>query len=500
MKKIFTAIVAAATLMTAVSCEDFLTTNPTSSVSDSSVFTSTSGAQAALSGCYNLLSFGYGGSRPDTQGYISHMLSNDVCGNDIVVIGGWYCYDYDMYGHQRNDLFKTSGIWYYYYVLINNLNSVIAYTPEIEDGLESTKNEILGQAYAMRGWAYFQLAQTYQHTYHLSSPRGMQGVPIYTEPSTDQTEGKARGTIDDTYDQILSDLTTAEGLLDGFTRTQKNHFDLTVVQGILARVYLVMEDWEKAEDYASKVLDKYPLTTNEQWQEGFNDSGTDSWVWAMEMDSEHNTEANGDYGPFAMWTNYITRGNDDLGLWSFNCFFVDTDFVDLFEESDIRYQFHYNSDYTVYYSDKFYDITSLGGDFVFMRADEMLLNKAEALVQQNKDSEGRALLNELQELRGATLSDKSGSALIDDILVERRKELYGEGFALYDNLRSEKGISSSSQSHDLNTGGVPVPANSWRLIYQIPSDEIVNNPNISSDIWPSGDQNPWGDASAYILE
>ena len=54
------------------------------------------------------------------------------------------------------------------------------------------------------------LAQLFQHTYQLSHPRQMPGVPIYTEPTTDETEGAPRGTIDDTYDRILDDLTKAE--------------------------------------------------------------------------------------------------------------------------------------------------------------------------------------------------------------------------------------------------------------------------------------------------
>lgn len=483
--------------MSAVSCEGFLTTNPTSSVSDASVFTTTQGAQAALSGCYNLMFFGYGGSRPDTQGYLSHMLSNDTTGEDIIVIGGWYGYDYNHWGHQRGDIFKAQALWWYYYNLINNLNSVIYYTPGIESGLQSAKDAVLGQALAMRGWAYFQLAQTFQHTYSLTAPKNMPGVPLYTEPSNDQTEGKGRGTINETYDQILSDLKQAEKLLDGFTRTQKNHFDKTVVEGLLSRVYLVMNDWSNAEAYASKVLDKYPLTTNDQWKAGFNDAGTSSWVWAQLMDKEHNMEGDGDYGPFALWTNYITRGSNDR--WSFNCFFVNDKYVELFDKDDIRNMFHWDNSLSVYYSDKFYDNTELSGDFVFMRADEMLLNKAEALAHQNKDGEAKDALNQLRSLRGATLSDKTGTALIDDIIIERRKELCGEGFAWYDLIRCHKPLLREG-AHANNSGEKKIPADSWRFIYQIPSSEIVNNPNISSDFWPAGDQNPFGEPDQYILQ
>ena len=496
MKKFLYTILAAVALLTVVSCEGFLSTNPTSSVSDQSVFTSPQGAQAALSGCYNLLFFGYGAGRPDTQGYMSHMLSNDTCGDDIIVDGGWYTFDYNHWGHQRGDIFKAGALWGYYYELINNLNSVITYTPTIEGGIQSTKDHILGQAYAMRGWAYFQLAQTFQHTYALSAPRDMPGVPLYTEPSSDKTEGKARASIKDVYAQILSDLGEAETLLNGFVRTQKNHFDLTVVQGLLSRVYLEMNNWAEAEKYASLVLAKYPLTTTAQWNSGFNDAATSSWIWAMLVDAEHNLENNGDYGPFAFWTNYITRNGGDL--WSFNCFFLNDKFVALFDADDIRaQQFHLVASKGYYMSDKFYDTPDLTGDFVFMRADEMLLNKAEALARQGKDTDARDCLNQLRELRNATPSLKSGNALLDDIYQERRKELYGEGFAWYD-LRREQRPLLREGKHKEFSGDKPIPANSWRFVYQIPTSEILNNPNINSDIWPAGDQNPFGEPSLVL--
>lgn len=489
MKKILTAIVAGATLMTAVSCEGFLTTNPTSSVSDASVFLTTQGAEAALSGCYNLLSFGNYGGRPDTQGYASQIMTFDVDGEDIIVWGGWYGYDYNHWGHQRGDIFKSTGLWRYYYSLINNLNSVIYYTPKIDGGLDSDKDAIVGQALAMRGWAYFNLAQLYQHTYALSAPRQMPGVPIYTEPSSDQTEGKGRGTINETFDQILDDLKKAESLLDGYSRTQKNHFDKSVVEGLLARVYLVMNDWDNAASYASKARAGYPLTTNDQWNAGFNDAGTSSWMWAMLTDTEHTLEANGDYGPFAMWANWKTRNGGDL--WSFNCFYVNDKFANLFDEDDIRgKQIYWKSDIALHCSEKFYDTPTLEGDFVFMRADEMLLIEAEALAHKN-DPKGLQLLNDLRTMRGAKTTNSTGQSLLDEILIERRKELYGEGFAWLDMIRCQKPLVRGG-NHANFSGDVQIPARSWRFVYQIPTGEILNNPNINSDIWPDGDQNPFG--------
>ena len=337
MKKILTWALAAIATLSLVSCKDFLETNPTSSVSDNQVFTSIQGANAALNGCYNLLHFndeGYG--RGDVSGYISQICTFDTTGEDIIVNGGWYGYDYNYWGHQRGDIFKTYTLWNYYYVLINNLNSVIKYTPEIEGAAEADVNAVVGQALTLRGWSYFMLAQLFQHTYQLSSPRDMPGVPIYTEPTTDETEGKPRGTINDTYKQVLDDLTAAETMLSGYSRLAKNHVDQSVCQGILARVYLVMQNWTKAAEYAAKARSGYSLTSNADYTSGFNDINTGSWMWGLMQDKENKLYGNGDYGPFALWANWITRNGGDL--WSFNCFFLPDAFVNLFEESDIRRQ------------------------------------------------------------------------------------------------------------------------------------------------------------------
>lgn len=501
MKKIFFAAAAVLSALTLSSCSDFLETQPTSSVSDSQVFTTISGAQGALNGCYYILDFedlNYG--RGDVNGYVSHLMTFDSCGEDIIVKGGWYCYDYNMWGHQRGDIFKTYCLWYYYYLLINNVNSVIAYTPAIEGAAQADINAIVGQALAIRGWAYFNLIQLFQQTYAVASPKGMPGVPLYTEPSSDQTEGKGRGTIDETYAQIISDLTAAEEMLAGFSRQAKNHFDQSVVRGVLAHVYLVMGNWAKAGEYAAKARAGYPLTSNEEYYLGFNDISTKSWMWGMKQDTENQLMGDGAYGPFALWTNYIVR-DGDAGGWSFNCFFLNDKFVNLFTEGDIRLgQIHWNDGLALHLSDKFYDNSSLCGDFVFMRSEDMLLIEAEADARQGKEAEALTLLNELQSLRGAKLSASTGEALVEDILIERRKELYGEGYAWYDIIRNQKALVRDG-NHENFGGAKSFPARSWRFVYQIPTSEIQNNPNINSDTWPTAGagQNPYGLADGSLV-
>lgn len=480
-KNIKTLLVAVLIIIGATSCEDYLETNPSSSVSDISVFNTVQGAQAALNGCYYQMESGNGGAgRADDWGYPSHQMFQSVCGEDIIVWGGWYGYDYRMWGHTRGDIFKSGSLWRFYYRLINNTNSVIAYTPEAS-GSQEEKDHVIGQAYALRGWAYFQLIRLFQHTYIIA--QDLPGVPIYTEPTSDKTEGKPRGTVQQTYDQILSDLSMAETLLEGFERgSRKNKINENVCQGFLAQVYLTMQNWEKAAEYANKARTNIPLTSNDDYLAGFNDLSTASWMWGVAPTKDQNM---GDYSPFAMWANWTRAG------YTFQCFFLANDFVNMFDTEDIRASQFKQAWGKIFYSFKFRDNEELLGNIVFMRAEEMLFIEAESLMQMGgKEAEGKALLWQLQEMRGTPKSQETGNDLIEALLVERRKELYGEGFDWLELIRNQKPLLRTG-NHSSYRGDKPFPAHSWRFVYQVPFSEINSNDAMVDGIWPNGDQNPF---------
>lgn len=482
--KTFKYIIAGAAVLLAVglsSCEDYLTTNPSTSVADTEVFKTTAGAQAALNGCYfQMRAYSSGGTgRDDDYGIPTVMAISDVCGEDMIVWGGWYPYTYNYWGETRADIFRAEQMWTFHYRLINNLNAIITNIDQCI-GEDQEKQYIKGQALAMRGWAYFDLARLFQQTYAIA--KDMPGVPIYTEPTTEATEGKPRGTLQQTYDQVLADLTQAETLLEGYDRSNRtNNMDQSVTQAILAQVYLTMTNWSKAEEYCKKVMDQYPLTTNEEYLAGFNDDEMPSCIWGMKQTEEQNM---GDYSQFAFWANGTRK------CYTFQCWFLATDFVNMFDKEDIRAsQFEFWWD-QIYASHKFRDNEECLGSYIFLRTEDMLLSAAEACAHQGKEAEAKELLWKLQDMRQTKRSETSGADLIEDILVERRKELYGEGYALFDIIRNQKPLLRSG-NHVNYGGNIQLPARSWRFIFQIPSTEMKNNKALVDDIWPAGDQNPF---------
>jgi hypothetical protein len=137
------------------------------------------------------------------------------------------------------------------------------------------------------------------------------GVPIVTdETPSEQLSNNPRAKVDEVYDLILADLGKAEGLLDGFVRTDKVQPDLGVVYGLFARAYLNLASrvkiaatykdesayWSKAAEYADKAIATSGCTplTEDQWTDpvhGFNDRNSqNSWMLSTTI-SESNTAA-----------------------------------------------------------------------------------------------------------------------------------------------------------------------------------------------------------------
>lgn len=471
-------------------CEkDFLETTPSTSISDEDAFKTTYGAQTALNGIYYHLRRynGGGANRRDDHGIPALNMTNDAAaGQEIVVWGGWYSYDYNLWGHTRGDIFKSSSIWRFLYSAINNANLILT-NIDAAEGPSVDKDAIKGQALALRAYSYFYLIRYFQQTYIIA--KDMPGVPIYLEPASAESTGNPRGTVEDVYTRIVTDFTDAIPLLDGYNRaSRKTTIDKNVAQGMLAEVYLTMNRWGDAAQMANEARTGYSLMTAEEFRSGFNDIDNHEWMWGGIQTKDQNMS---DYSPFAMWANGTRAG------FTFQCFFLNDIFAETFDADDIRFDEQIEPDWWgagLYISYKFRDTPDLLGAFVYMRAATMWLIEAEALARDDRDGDAQQILWELQDARNAVRSTSTGDELIEDILLERRKELYGEGYSWFDLIRNQKPMYREGVHKDGKTpeAGLEIwPARSWRYVYQIPFNEISNNKALQDGFWPAGDQTPF---------
>ncbi|PTS91729.1 RagB/SusD family nutrient uptake outer membrane protein, partial [Flavobacterium sp. HMWF030] len=120
-------------------------------------------------------------------------------------------------------------------------------------------------------------------------------------------------------------------------------------------------------------------------------------------------------------------------------------------------------------------------DVPYMRAAEMYLIEAEAKARLGQ-ADAADILFELEKARDPkyVLSTNTGQALVDEILLQRRIELWGEGFRFFDLKRTNSSLDRTGANHDSSiVGGVfVVPAGDKRWQWLIPVDEINANPLI----------------------
>lgn len=119
-----------------------------------------------------------------------------------------------------------------------------------------------------------------------------------------------------------------------------------------------------------------------------------------------------------------------------------------------------------------------------MRVSEMILTEAEALAHKGDYTGAAQVLKELMSQRDP--SWKANSVTADDVYQQRRLELWGEGFSLFDHLRLKKGIDRNYEgSNHLSSARYTIDAGSWYFLYQLPLRELDN-----SDAIDASEQNP----------
>lgn len=477
-------------------CEkDFLETEPSNAVSYDQAYGSKGGMEAALTGMYRLMRqtpVNQNAASSDTYGLPHLNLTFDVMGQDIMANTNWFIYQYEL--DNKNATYRGPRfLWGHPYNLITNANNIIANAQNVPDASEAERTAFEAEARAIRGLSYFNLARYFQHTY--LKDKNALGVPLMLEPATPQTEGKERATLEEVYAQIVEDLTYAEANLTA-ARSTKSRINKNVAQGLLARVYLEMGEWEKAAEFAAKARAGYPLMSAAEYARGFNSYANAEWIWGLPQSADQNPI----YGSFYSFIDgrYTVddKGNKTYVRRGYNNIRANDRFVELFDANDQRRQFQedvnaYNTTasgdkvwtpdrYTV---TKFKDNADFGGHLVLMRAAEMLLIEAEAKAQLSMDGDAQALLlalrqNRLTDAGESAYTDNTGQDLLQEIYVERRKELYGEGFGLLDIKRLQMPLVREG-NHTAVLG--TTPANSNLFVSQIPQHEIDVNPKIEQN-------------------
>lgn len=457
--------------MTLQSCRDEYLDEPTKTdaVSTDVVFGSSGGARAFLAGIMRQTRGQYTATDSGNLGSIYFARTNK--GNDVVNSGSWFSFDYANDNREPNYR-RTTFTWNFLYYLINQTNAFIKGVGESTTIASADKKTLLGEAYAMRAYFYFELSLEFQHTYNFDV--NLPAPPIYDLPS--QLEGKPMSTQKEMYAFIIKDIEQA--ITDASTaRPDKSYFNKNVAYGVAARVYQVMGNWTKAADYANKAYGgnvASALSPN-VYANGFTDLNEGvEWLWGSPQ-----TEDQSSYyylAPHGFFTQTESAYNNT---------YINVNFKNMFTSTDVRNTFFASgrTDYRAWYTKKFK--FSFSSAVPLMRTPEMILIEAEALYYSNVTA-SKALLFQLQQNRdpSATMSANTGQALLNEIYLERRKELYGEfGVEWYDAKRLRKGLPRDQGGvHRLPMTANPLVQDDKRFFLKIPQAELDTNPNIPASI------------------
>ncbi|MGM0934797.1 MAG: RagB/SusD family nutrient uptake outer membrane protein [Bacteroidota bacterium] len=450
--------------------DDLLTQTPDHVISEGLVLNSVEKLDKLLVGTYNEI------SRNTYLGRILYKRAA-VKGTDFRFIETVYNpRDYEQIGYKYEESSNNSGscedLWLQSFKVINNLNLIIENIDEAQ-GSEEEKAQIKGEALALRGMTYFDLARTFAYPW-IREGASAQGLPLKLTSDEVVIE---RSSLGDTYDQIIFDLESSLGLLESNTSSQGStkYITSTGAMALLARVYLYKQDWQNALNYAEQVLSvKGEDDLMDVSSYIFTDYTSES-IFELEITSQNSLGSNGLGAQF----DPSEGGQGDV--------VATQTFVNLLNdyENDPRADFlspdreGSNNAFV-----KYINRSDGGGlsvhNIPVMRLSEVYLIAAEAAVNGAVgDSDALDYLNTLISHRTtnfqADQATETGEALKERIAEERRRELALEGHGVYDYIRRGKDINRPSEEHQ-NTGvaqsNLDISATDPRTICPIPASEI----------------------------
>lgn len=386
--------------------------------------------------------------------------------------------------------------WQRAYYGIYQANRVIE---SIDDNAAKDKLQLKGESLFIRALMHYDLVRIFSRPYS-QSPETNLGIMI--KDDTDRNNLPARSTVKQTYEFIVGDLLRSAKLM---TENKSSVFaSKEVAWALLARIYLYMEQNDKAIEYADKVINsgKYKMVKTVELAGYYqlspeNNSET---IFAVKylpsenlgksgIGSLYTREGWGEIFVTRTFLNLIYKNSNDERLK-----FINPDFVyvngnkvpDPTEPSG--YKVNKREGYSKYFNLKYtnQDGIALLASPVVLRLAEMYLIKAEAFAKTpGKEANAIAMVNFIRSRAGLTGGQlftsgdlKGYNSILKVVLDERRLELAWEGHRAFDLFRNNMPLDRSFTNNEGWSGLREILPTSNRIIPFIPEIEITLNPKL----------------------
>lgn len=420
----------------------------------------------------------YLGEKPDTklaipttlidfQALIDNIaIMNFSPGGGEISADNYYLTDAD-YTALAQDNYKREYTWQkdYLFSLLGNNDWFNTYRPvftsntileNIDKNAVTSSNEnayknVKGQAYFIRGQAFYQAADLWASAYDENTTVSQLGIPIRL--GTDFNQNSVRSTLKDTYEQIISDIKISIPLLP-VTPTHVIRASKPAAYALLARVYLAMRKYDQAGLYADSCLQLTPTLID------YNKLSTTAAF------------------PFAQFNAEVIRENKTPvpAPLSNARARIDPALYTSYAPNDLRKILYFKS--------------STNGTFVFkgsyeggsnlfsgIATDEVYLVRSECYARAGKTVEAMNDLNTLLSKRFKTgtfvaLTAPNAAAALITILNERRKELLMRGLRWMDLKRLNKDSANIILTRQVNGQTYTLQPNDLRYALPLPEDII----------------------------
>lgn len=420
-------------------CGNFLDINPESEVVNDDMFSTAEGVEDALYGVYMSM------VKEDMYGGDMSVLIPELLGQNFVTDDGTYRYLSTLNFVSQSAKYIVKDMWKASYLVISYLNNIIENLDQKSVKDFEYYDLYRGEALGLRAAIHFDLLRLFAvHINSMDESAKAKAIPYVTKYTFKVTPFSS---VEEVYEKIIADLKEAEICLTedetlmpkirkggekGFTGARELHFNLYAAQAMLARVYWMKGDLENAKKYANKVIqsEKFQFVNQE-----------DLSTFMKRRISLSET----------IWELYTTKISSylyDVQLL-FNKMSLPVVWRDIYktvEENEDNYDKRYHAWFiTKEYNGKSKDILSkimdesndaseyTGGayfGFSMIRIPEMYYIMAEALLEEGDRERARDYLDIVVSARGMVKfadRDTGKDITLEDIMNERRKELFGEG-------------------------------------------------------------------------
>lgn len=481
---------------------DWLDVAPSDGTDADAALTSSSDLAAARTGMYKALKGN--SSLVDYYGQQFFVYGDVHAGDDYQYnnLGGsnrasfYYDMNYQTASEFTSSTSSSNVAWKSPYIVIGRANRIIAAAEggALSDAAEAkaTIDQYAAEAKVLRALAHFDLVRIYGKPYTEDQGASL-GVPLVTEVLESNAK-PARSTVAEVYTQVVKDLTEAISSNALATETEPGYVSVWGAKAILSRVYLNMGDYANALSVAEDIIKNSgaALWTRDQYFKAWDASTPNESEFLFRLNVAGSTDSND--------LNGIGNLQQRDG---YKEMVATKKFVDMLtsDPKDVRNDMFLpakaEKEVAVYGTNKVFlnKLRGQGGNLrnvtivPIIRLSEVYLTAAECAFRNNDKTKAVEYLNDLVKNRTTTEASLAtvDNITLERILIERRKELIGEGQRYFDALRNNETITRYTSEADkgwhktLSKEAQSFNRDYFKAIAAIPQAEINANPNIKQN-------------------